>query len=72
MTDISMIVHILDFGTVSIPDCAFKMSKKTDPFKSFISQPLWDVNFLGPECCEMKDLNGPNFKKFHDHYECYD
>jgi hypothetical protein len=34
--------------------------EKTDPFKSFISQPLCNVNFLGPEGCEMKDLNGPN------------
>jgi hypothetical protein len=32
---------------------------KTDPFKTFISQPLRNANFLGPGGCEMKFLNGP-------------
>jgi hypothetical protein len=44
------------------PDFAFKKSKKTDPFKSSISQSLWNANFIGPEGCEMEDLNGPNLK----------
>jgi hypothetical protein len=47
---------------MSNPDLAFKKSKKTDPFKSSISQPLRNSNFIGPECCEMEDLNGPIFK----------
>jgi hypothetical protein len=34
---------------------------KLGPFKSFISQPLCNANLLGPEGCEMKDLNGSSF-----------
>jgi hypothetical protein len=45
-----------------IPDFAFKKSKKTDPFKTSISQPLWNTDFIGPEGCEMEVLNGPNLK----------
>jgi hypothetical protein len=41
------------------PDVAFKKSKKLDPLKFFISQPLWNANFHGLECCEMKNFNGP-------------
>ena len=36
---------------------------KSDPFKTCISQPLWDAYFIGPECCEMQVLNGPILKK---------
>jgi hypothetical protein len=31
------------------------------PFKSFILQPVFIVNFLGPDGCKMKDLNGSSF-----------
>jgi hypothetical protein len=34
---------------------------KLGPFKSFILQPLWNANFLGPGGCKMKDLNGSVF-----------
>jgi hypothetical protein len=34
---------------------------KLGPLKSFISQPLWNANFHGPEGCEMKDFNGSSF-----------
>jgi len=30
------------------PDSEFKMSKKLDPLKTSILQPLRDANFLGP------------------------
>jgi hypothetical protein len=36
------------------------MRKNFFPFKSFISQPLRNANFIGSGGCEMKDLNGPN------------
>jgi hypothetical protein len=34
---------------------------KLGPFKTCISQPLWNADFIGPECCEMKVLNGSVF-----------
>ncbi len=43
------------------PDFAFKKRKRPDPFKTCISQPLWNANYLGPEGCEMKDFNGSSF-----------
>ena len=34
---------------------------KLGPLKSFISQTLWNANFIGSEGCEMKDFNGSSF-----------
>jgi hypothetical protein len=34
---------------------------KLSPFKTCISQPLWNANFIGPEGCEMQVLNGSVF-----------
>ena len=45
----------LDFG--------FKGRKKLDLFKTFISQPLRNASFIGPEDCEIKVLNRPIFKE---------
>jgi hypothetical protein len=44
------------------PDIAFKKSKKTDPIKTTISQPLRYAHSVGPESCEMVVLIGPNLK----------
>ena len=41
------------------PDFAFKKSKKTDPFKSFISQPPEPRKLAFLNGCEIKDFNGP-------------
>jgi hypothetical protein len=41
------------------PALGFKKSKKLDPLKIFISQPMRNANFIGLEGCEMKIFNGP-------------
>jgi hypothetical protein len=34
---------------------------KLGPFKTSISQPLWNANFIGPEGCDSEVLNGSVF-----------
>jgi hypothetical protein len=40
---------------------AMELLLKLGPFKTFFMQPLWSVNFIDPEGCKMKVLNGPVF-----------
>jgi hypothetical protein len=51
-----------DLGDTFIPNIAFKKSKKTDPFKTFISQLSGSIKLAFHKGCEMEVLNGPNLK----------
>jgi hypothetical protein len=42
-----------------IPDLVLKRRKNLFPLKNFISQLMWNADFIGLEGCEMKFFNGP-------------